>query len=130
VDQRITILLFFLNILYVALALWGAFRLRCSPALVPSSFSSSSIPFCVTAFPHHLETPNPATFWSASPASSPWPPALPTPSPFPRSQSAECGLSKELPGVGKQDGVAGDQLRDNGIRVAIEEDMNTRRGCS
>jgi len=58
VDQRITILLFSLNILYVALACGVRFASVALPLLVPSSFSSPSTPFC--ALPSlHLETPEP-----------------------------------------------------------------------
>jgi hypothetical protein len=59
VDQRITIKLFFLNILYVALALWGAWRLRNSPlALGTVSFFFLFI-LLRTSFLTTLETPEP-----------------------------------------------------------------------
>ncbi|HTA57402.1 MAG TPA: hypothetical protein VK805_04580 [Candidatus Baltobacteraceae bacterium] len=59
VDQRITILLFFLNILYLALALWGALRLRLSPAgrAVLAFFFLYIL--VRTAFLTTLETPEP-----------------------------------------------------------------------
>lgn len=59
VDQRVTILLFFLNIVYLALALLGAFRLRFAPA------GRAVIAFFLlyilirTAFLTTLETPEP-----------------------------------------------------------------------
>ena len=59
VDQRVTILLFFLNIFYLALALWGASRLRFTPA------GRAILAFFVlyilvrTAFLTTLETPEP-----------------------------------------------------------------------
>jgi hypothetical protein len=59
VDQRITILLFFLNILYVALALWGAFRLRCSPAARSVLLLLILYTLLRTAFLTTLETPEP-----------------------------------------------------------------------
>jgi len=59
VDQRITILLFFLNILYVALALWGAFRLRCSPAARAVLLLLILYTLLRTAFLTTLETPEP-----------------------------------------------------------------------
>jgi hypothetical protein len=59
VDQRITILLFFLNILYVALALWGAFRLRCSPAGRAVLLLLILYTLLRTAFLTTLETPEP-----------------------------------------------------------------------
>ena len=59
VDQRVTILLFFLNILYLALALWGALRLRLSPAgrAVLAFFFLYIL--VRTAFLTTLETPEP-----------------------------------------------------------------------
>jgi hypothetical protein len=59
VDQRVTILLFFLNILYVALALWGAFRLRCSPAARALLCLLFLYVLLRTAFLATLETPEP-----------------------------------------------------------------------
>jgi hypothetical protein len=59
VDQRVTILLFFLNILYVALALWGAFRLRYSPAARAVLFLLLLYILARTAFLTTLETPEP-----------------------------------------------------------------------
>ena len=58
VDQRITILLFFLNILYVALALWGSFRLR-SPAARAVLCLLLLYILARTAFLITLETPEP-----------------------------------------------------------------------
>jgi hypothetical protein len=59
VDQRDTILLFFLNILYLALALWGALRLRLSAAgrAVLAFFFLYIL--VRTAFLTTLETPEP-----------------------------------------------------------------------
>jgi hypothetical protein len=59
VDQRVTILLFSLNILYVALALWGAFRLRCSPAARAVLCLLLLYILLRTAFLTTLETPEP-----------------------------------------------------------------------
>jgi len=59
VDQRITILLFLLNILYVALAFWGAFRLRCSPAARAVLLLLTLYILLRTAFLTSLETPEP-----------------------------------------------------------------------
>jgi hypothetical protein len=59
VDQRVTILLFLLNILYVALALWGAFRLRCSPAARAVLSLLLLYILLRTAFLTTLETPEP-----------------------------------------------------------------------
>jgi hypothetical protein len=59
VDQRVTILLFFLNILYVALALWGAFRLRHSPAARAALSLFLLYILLRTAFLTTLETPEP-----------------------------------------------------------------------
>ena len=59
VDQRITILLFLLNILYVALALWGALRLRCSPAARAVLLLLTLYTLLRTAFLTTLETPEP-----------------------------------------------------------------------
>ena len=59
VDQRVTILLFFLNILYVALALWGAFRLRQSPAARAALCLLLLYILLRTAFLTTLETPEP-----------------------------------------------------------------------
>jgi hypothetical protein len=59
VDQRVTILLFFLNILYVALALWGAFRFRCSHAARAVLFLLLLYILARTAFLTTLETPEP-----------------------------------------------------------------------
>jgi hypothetical protein len=59
VDQRVTILLFFLNIFYLALALWGALRLRHSPA--GRAFLAFFFLYILvrTAFLTTLETPEP-----------------------------------------------------------------------
>jgi hypothetical protein len=59
VDQRVTILLFSLNILYVALALWGSFRLRCSPAARAVLCLVLLYILLRTAFLTTLETPEP-----------------------------------------------------------------------
>jgi len=59
VDQRVTILLFFLNILYVALALWGALRLRCSAAARAVLCLLLLYILVRTAFLTTLETPEP-----------------------------------------------------------------------
>jgi hypothetical protein len=59
VDQRVTILLFFLNIFYIALALWGAFRFRCSPAARAVLFLLLLYILLRTAFLTTLETPEP-----------------------------------------------------------------------
>jgi len=59
VDQRVTILLFFLNILYAALALWGASRLRCSPAARAAVSLFLLYILLRTVFLTTLETPEP-----------------------------------------------------------------------
>jgi hypothetical protein len=59
IDQRITIKLFFLNILYLALSLWGALRLRHSPA-APAVLAFFFLYILLrTAFLTTLETPEP-----------------------------------------------------------------------
>jgi hypothetical protein len=58
-DQRVTILFFSLNVLYVALALWGAFRLRCSPAARGVVCLFLLYILFRTAFLTTLETPEP-----------------------------------------------------------------------
>ena len=59
VDQRVTILFFFLNLFYVGLGLWGAFRLRRSPAAgVAVSFFFLYL-LARTPFLTTLETPEP-----------------------------------------------------------------------
>ena len=59
VDQRITIKLFFLNILYVALGLWGAWRLRKFPAARAVVTFFLLYILLRTAFLTTLETPEP-----------------------------------------------------------------------
>ena len=59
VDQRVTILLFFLNILYVALALWGAFRLRHSSAARAALYLLLLYILLRSVFLTTLETPEP-----------------------------------------------------------------------
>jgi hypothetical protein len=59
VDQRVTILLFFLNIFYVALAFWGAFRLRRSSAARAALSLLLLYILLRTAFLTTLETPEP-----------------------------------------------------------------------
>jgi hypothetical protein len=59
VDQRITIKLFFLNILYVALGLWGAWRLRKFPAARGVVAFFLLYILLRTAFLTTLETPEP-----------------------------------------------------------------------
>jgi hypothetical protein len=59
VDQRVTIFLFSLNILYVALALWGAFRLRRSSAACAALSLFLFYILLRTAFLTTLETPEP-----------------------------------------------------------------------
>ena len=59
VDQRVTVLFFFLNILYVALGLWGAFRSRHSPAARAAIYFLFLYIFARTAFLTTLETPEP-----------------------------------------------------------------------
>lgn len=59
VDQRVTILLFFLNIFYLALALWGALRLRHSPAARAVLAFFFLYILVRTAFLTTLETPEP-----------------------------------------------------------------------
>ena len=59
VDQRVTIFLFFLNVLYLALALLGALRLRCSPAARSVLVLLFLYILVRTAFLTTLETPEP-----------------------------------------------------------------------
>jgi hypothetical protein len=59
VDQRVTILFFFLNISYVAFAMWGAFRLRHSPAARAALALLLLYILFRTAFLTTLETPEP-----------------------------------------------------------------------
>jgi hypothetical protein len=59
VDQRVTIFLFFLNVFYIALALWGALRLRCSPAARSVLVLLFLYILARTAFLTTLETPEP-----------------------------------------------------------------------
>jgi hypothetical protein len=59
VDQRVTILFFSLNIFYVAAALWGAFRLRHSPAARAALSLLLLYILIRTAFLTTLETPEP-----------------------------------------------------------------------
>jgi hypothetical protein len=59
VDQRITIKLFLLNILYVALGLWGAWRLRKFPAARAVVACFLLYIFLRTAFLTTVETPEP-----------------------------------------------------------------------
>jgi hypothetical protein len=59
VDQRVTILFFFLNILYVGLGLWGAFRLGRSPAARAAVSFIFLYILARTAFLTTLETPEP-----------------------------------------------------------------------
>jgi 4-amino-4-deoxy-L-arabinose transferase-like glycosyltransferase len=59
VDQRVTILLFFLNIFYLALALWGALRLRLSAAGRAALAFFFLYILVRTAFLTTLETPEP-----------------------------------------------------------------------
>jgi peptidoglycan/LPS O-acetylase OafA/YrhL len=59
VDQRVTIFLFFLNGFYIALALWGALRLRYSPAARSVLVLLFLYTVARTAFLTTLETPEP-----------------------------------------------------------------------
>jgi hypothetical protein len=59
VDQRVTVLFFFLNIFYAAIALWGAFRLRHSPAARAALSLLLLYILFRTAFLTTLETPEP-----------------------------------------------------------------------
>jgi 4-amino-4-deoxy-L-arabinose transferase-like glycosyltransferase len=60
VDQRVTLLFFFLNIFYVALGLWGAWRLRNSSSAVRAAVCLFLLYLLLrTAFLTTLETPEP-----------------------------------------------------------------------
>jgi hypothetical protein len=59
VDQRVTIFLFFLNVFYIGLALWGALRLRFSPAARYVLVLLFLYILVRTAFLTTLETPEP-----------------------------------------------------------------------
>ena len=59
VDQRVTILFFFLNLAYVALGLWGAKRLWNHPPLRPAAALLVLYILSRTAFLTTLETPEP-----------------------------------------------------------------------
>lgn len=59
VDLTVTLSLFFLNIAYVALALWGAIRLWAHPAARPAIALLATVVLLRTAFLTTLETPEP-----------------------------------------------------------------------
>jgi len=59
VDQRITIVLFFVNIFIVGLALWGAWKLRPFPAAHAALAVLMTYVFIRSAFLTALEAPEP-----------------------------------------------------------------------
>jgi hypothetical protein len=59
VDQKLTVLFFFANVFFVALALWGAWKIWCCPTARPALLVLVFYVLVRTAFLTTLETPEP-----------------------------------------------------------------------